>query len=125
MNDAHETDGWVPQYERDAAALQAASQFVRAVGDVRRNITIVHARDLARWLADSPEVLDGDDELPGHILAAADALEDLPRAVLSYEFPVDYEGGTAQFIADADRLFRSVTRRLGLLAIHPEADRVT
>lgn len=119
MNDPHETDNWVAQYERDAAALEAASLFVRAVGDARRNITIVQARDLARWLADSPEVLKGDDELPGHILAAADALEDLPRAVLSYQFPVDYEGGAAQFIDDADRLFRSVTRRLGLLTIHP------
>lgn len=46
------------------------------------------------------------------VTPAVDARETLPNAVLYGETPDYYEGSVDAFLQDADRAFKSVTRRL-------------
>lgn len=101
-----------PDWEIGVHAMVAATDFVRAVWAMRKNVTIVPARILADWLHRNPDVRRGDDDLPQHINVAADALEGLPRAILYREVPDRYEGTSEDFLRDAERVLRSVTRRL-------------
>ena len=116
---------WEEAYEINVQAMQAATDFLRAAGEVRKGLTYVPPRGLAEWLSRTPEVLGGDDELPEHILAAVDALEGLPAAILDDEVPSNYDGHAGEFLRDAKRILASVTKRLrritplGSRAHHP------
>lgn len=107
---------FVPEGEIGIHAMAAAADFVKAVWEVRKDVTIVPAGMLADWLRRTPDQLRGDKELPEHIEAAADALEGLPSAVLYNAVPDHYDGSSAAFLQDAEHVLRSATRRLQRLS---------
>lgn len=97
-------------------AMEAATAFMRAAGRVREHLTYLPPRELANWLRRTPEELQGDDELPDYIDAAADALEGLSAVLLGGDVPSNYNGHAGEFVEDAARIFTSVARRLGHIA---------
>ncbi|GGD24437.1 endonuclease NucS domain-containing protein [Nocardioides daphniae] len=96
--------------------MEAATAFMRAAGMLRKHLTYLPPRELANWLRRTPEELQGDDELPDHIHAAADALEGLSTVLVGVDVPSNYDGHAREFLQDAARIFTSVARRLGHIA---------
>ena len=97
MEAAH---AYVPVWEAGALATAAAADFLRAVWESRKGMTVVPPRTLANYLQRNPHELQGDDDLPEHIQSAADALEGLPRAVLDWEPPEYYDARSALLACD-------------------------
>lgn len=108
-------------YDVEARATQAAADFVRAVYEIRKNITLVPARHLARWLRRDFHELDGDTELPDDVEAAADALEALASAVLNGVTPDDYDGSNVDYLEEVTRLFSDVAGRLQRITPEPRS----
>ncbi len=111
-----EAERGVYLWEATTLATEAGAAFLRAVWELRKDITVIPPRMLADYLRRNPEELRGDGELPDHIEAAADAFEGLPRAAIDWETPDDYDGSLETFLSDAERVFKSVATRLLRLA---------
>lgn len=108
----------IPFWEAAGRATGAGADFLRAVWRLRENLTFLPPRQLADYLRRNPDELRGDDELPEHIEAAADAFEALPTVVIGWDQPEHYDGSPEDFLLDAEHVFESVAARLRQLGDH-------
>ena len=103
-------------WEASVRATEAAADFLRAVWELRRYMSGGPPRMLATHLQRNPTELQGDDDLPDHIEAAADMLSALPRAVIDWGASEHYDGKAQDFLLDAERIFKNVSARLRRLS---------